>query len=273
MKRVGLLYHPRVEASRHLAEQLQKALAAQNIDPWMESAWDEEAINRQLCNSDLVVTLGGDGTILRAARLAAPCNIPILGVNFGRLGFLAEVQPEDALTLVPRVLENEYRIERRILLQVRLERDGEALHTYEALNDVFAGRGQTPRAVRLSITINGVHLAAYAADGIVIATPTGSTAYAMAAGGPVLAPELDAILLTPIVPHPLPYPSVVVGADAEIGVTIEADVDASLAVDGQIIVPLESGDHLSVTRSPHVASFVRFRSSSTFYATLLEKLR
>lgn len=273
MKRVGLLYHPRVEASRELAEQLYDRLASYGVELWMESAWDEESIRQQLNHSDLVITLGGDGTILRAARLAAPHDIPILGVNFGRLGFLAEVEPDEALVVVPKVLEDECRVERRFLLRVQLEHEGQVLGTYEALNDVFAGRGRTPRAIRLTVTIDGVTMATYTADGVVIATPTGSTAYVLAAGGPILAPELNAIVITPIVPHPVPYPSVVVDADVEIGVGIDTDVDASLAIDGQIVVPLETGDRLVVTRSPHVASFVRLHPRSTFYATLLEKLR
>lgn len=273
MRRIGLLYHPKVEEARRLAEALRQEISRDDVVPWLESSWDVEAIGRNIAGSELVITLGGDGTIVRTARLAAPCGVPILGINFGRLGFLAELEPDEALTLVPKVLTDERWIEQRMLLRVELTREGELLETYEAVNDVFAGRGETPRAVRITTWIDGAEMRTYTADGVVVATPTGSTAYALAAGGPILAPELPAILITPIVPHPVPYPSLVVNADSRVEVSVMTHHNAMLAVDGQILRPLQSGDRIACSRSEHVASFVRLHPPSNFYATLLEKLR
>lgn len=273
MRRIGLLYHPKVEESRRLAEELQQELSGDDVIPWLESSWDVEAISRNIADSELVITLGGDGTIIRTARLAAPCQVPILGINFGRLGFLAEIEPDEALALVPKVLTDDRWIERRMLIRVEVVRDGETIETYEAVNDVFAGRGETPRAVRITAWIDGAEMRTYAADGIVVATPTGSTAYTLAAGGPILAPELLAMLVTPIVPHPTPHPSLVVDADAQVDVIVKTHHDAVLAIDGQIIRPLDSGDRVSCSRSEHQAYFVRLHPPSNFYATLLEKLR
>ncbi|MFQ5856091.1 MAG: NAD(+)/NADH kinase [Anaerolineae bacterium] len=273
MRRIGLLYHPKVAEARVLAEELLQAISRNDVVAWLESSWDVEAMSRHIPDSELVITLGGDGTIIRTARVAAPCEVPILAINFGRLGFLAEIQPDEALTMVSKVLADDRWIERRMLIHVEIIRDGETIEVHEAVNDVFLGRGQTPRAVRVTTWIDGVQMKTYTADGVVVATPTGSTAYALAAGGPILAPELPAMLVTPIVPHPTPYPSLVVDADSKIDVSVKTYHDAALAVDGQIIRPLQRGDRVSCSRSEHVASFVRLRPPSNFYAALLEKLR
>lgn len=273
MRRIGVLYHPKVEEARQLAEELRRVISKDDVVPWMESSWDVEAMSRNIADSEMVITLGGDGTIVRTARLAAPCGVPILGINFGRLGFLAELQPDEALTLVPRVLTNDRWIERRMLIHVQLIRDGEEIEVYEAVNDVFAGRGEIPRAVRVTTWIDEAEMRTYTADGVVVATPTGSTAYALAAGGPILAPELPAMLITPIVPHPTHYPSVVVGADSQIDVSVRTYHGAVMTVDGQITRPLERGDRIACSRSESVVSFIRLHPPSNFYARLLDKLR
>lgn len=273
MRRIGLLYHPKVEESRQLAEEILSAISGYDLELWLESSWDIEAMSRNIPDSELVITLGGDGTIIRTARLAALSSVPILGINFGRLGFLAELEPEEALDKIPEVLTDDYWIERRILIHVAVVRGDETIEAFEAVNDMFVGRGETPCAVRITTRINGGEMRTYAADGIVVATPTGSTAYTLAAGGPILAPELPVMLVTPIVAHPVPYPSLVVEGDAQVDVIIETDHDAVLAIDGQIIRPVESGDQISCLRSEHMASFVRLHPPSGFYATLLDKLR
>ena len=273
MRRIGLLYHPKIDEARRLTEELLQIISKDEVATWIESSWDVGAMQRQMADSDIVITLGGDGTIIRTARIAAPCEVPILGVNFGRLGFLAEVEPEEALTLVPKILTDDCWVEQRMLLNVEVVRDGDTVDSLEAVNDVFAGRGETPRAVRVTSRVDGAEMKTFTADGVVVATPTGSTAYALAAGGPILAPELPAILITPIVPHPVPYPCLVVGADAQVDVRVHTHHDAVLAIDGQIFQPLESGDWVTCSRSEHMASFVRLHPPSDFYATLMEKLR
>ncbi|MBS1251327.1 MAG: NAD kinase [Anaerolineales bacterium] len=273
MRRIGFLYHPKIDEARRLTDELLQAISTDDVSPWVESSWDVDAMRQNMAESEMVITLGGDGTIIRTARIAAPCEVPILGVNFGRLGFLAEVEPEDAVTLVPKALKDDGWIEHRMLLNVNVVRDGEVVESLQAVNEVFAGRGETPRAVRITAWIDGAEMRTYTADGIVVATPTGSTAYALAAGGPILAPELPAILITPIVPHPTPYPSLVVDANSQIDVRVKTHHDAVLAIDGQINRPLRRNDRVSCSRSKHVASFVRLHPPSNFYATLMEKLR
>lgn len=274
MKRVGLLYHPKIAAAQELTEQLVDRISGDGAEvaTWVESSWDVTAMRRQIADSDFVITLGGDGTIIRTARLAAPCGVPILGINFGRLGFLAEVQPEDALTEVPQVLTDNVWIERRGLLHTQLVRGGETVEEHEVVNDVFAGRGETPRAVRIRLWIDGAEMRTYAADGVVVATPTGSTAYALGAGGPVLAPELAAMVITPIVPHPVPYPSLVADSRSKVEIMVDTYRDAVLAIDGQIMRPLDRDDCVSISRSEHSALFIRLHPPSNFYASLYQKL-
>lgn len=274
MKRIGLLYHPKIPAAQELTDQLLARISRDDVGvtTWVESSWDVTAMRRQMADSDFVITLGGDGTIIRTARLAAPCEVPILGINFGRLGFLAEIQPEDALTQVPQVLTDNVWIEKRGLLRMQLVRNGETVEEHEVVNDVFAGRGETPRAVRIKLWIDGAEMRTYAADGVVVATPTGSTAYALGAGGPILAPELPAMVITPIVPHPVPYPSLVVGDQSKVDVIVDTYRDAVVAIDGQIMHPLNRDDCVSVSRGEHAALFIRLRPPSNFYATLYEKL-
>jgi NAD+ kinase len=272
VKRLGLLYHPKIAAARELTEKLVDRISRDDVTTWVESSWDVVAMRRHMADSDFVITLGGDGTIIRTARLAAPCQVPILGINFGRLGFLAEIQPEHALTQVPQVLTDDVWIEKRELLRTHVVRNGETVEEHEAVNDVFAGRGETPRAVRIRLRVDGAEMRTYTADGVVVATPTGSTAYALGAGGPVLAPELAAMLITPIVPHPVPYPSLVIGNQSKVDVMVDTYRDAVMAIDGQIMRPLHRGDCVSISRSENRALFIRLHPPSNFYATLYEKL-
>ncbi|MFQ6059362.1 MAG: NAD(+)/NADH kinase [Anaerolineae bacterium] len=273
LKCVGLLYHPKIPQSRDLARELQQAIEGLGLSPWVVSAWDEAEIRRRIADLDLLVTLGGDGTILRAARIAAPYAVPILGVNFGRLGFLAEVEPEEALDKVPLVLNGEYWLEERMMLHAELFRDEERLGTYEALNDVFVGRGSVPKAVRLTICIDDDCLGTYVADGALVATPTGSTAYSLAAGGPIVAPQLRSLLFMPIMPHLALVRSLVLPPEARVRIQVSTDYDAVLTVDGQVNVDLLDGDSVEATASRHTIPFIRLQPRAHFYETLLERLR
>jgi NAD+ kinase len=272
VRRIGLLYHPKIDAARELTEELLVQLARDDVTTWVESSWDVTAMRRQMADSEFVITLGGDGTIIRTARLAAPCAVPILGINFGRLGFLAEIEPENALVQVPQVLTDNVWIEKRGLLHVQVVRGGETVEDHEAVNDVFAGRGETPRAVRIRLWVDDAEMRTYTADGVVVATPTGSTAYALAAGGPIVAPELPVMLITPVVPHPVPYPSLVIDNRSTLDLVVDTYRDAILAIDGQIMLPLRRDDRVSISRSENAASFIRLRPPSSFYASLYDKL-
>lgn len=273
MKRVGLLVHPKLPRSQELAQALRAELEGRGTSLWVASAWGEAEIQERIADLDLLVTLGGDGTILRVARIAAPYGVPILGVNFGRRGFLAEIEPEEALEKVPLVLDGNYWLEERMMLQAELFRNGERLGVYEALNDVFVGRGAVPKAVRLAVSIDGNSLTTYVADGALVATPTGSTAYSLAAGGPVIAPQLRSLLFMPIVPHLTLLRSLVLPPEARVRIQVFTDHDAVLTLDGQVSIELQDEDIVEATASPHTAPFIRLQPQSRFYETLLEKLR
>lgn len=273
MKRIGLLYHPKIPESRRLAEELTHQIEALGSSPWVCSAWEERRIKGRLTALDLLVTLGGDGTILRAARMAAPYATPILGVNFGRLGFLAEVEPEEVVEKLPSVLEGRYWLEERMMLHAEALRGEECLGKYKALNDVVVGRGPLARVIRLATYIDGDYLTTYAADGVIVATPTGSTAYSLAAGGPILSPQLKSILLTPILPYLATARSLVLSPRARVKVQVSTHHSAALTLDGQISVELEDGDAVTVTASRHVCYLVRMRPETYFYRTLLERLK
>ncbi|MBI3286491.1 MAG: NAD(+)/NADH kinase [Chloroflexi bacterium] len=272
LTRIGVLYHPRIPASQTIAQEASQHLHSLGLDPWLLSSRDEEGILPRLADLDLLVALGGDGTVLRAARLAAAQGVPILGVNMGHLGFLAEVEPEGILTALDRVLRGEHWIEERIMLEARWERAGTERGRHLALNDIVVGRGAVARAVHLRAFIDDQLVANYIADGIIVATPTGSTAYSLAAGGPVLDPRLDNLLITPISPHLVPTRALVVPGDARIALEVETDHQASLTLDGQIDIELADGDRVTAARSPHLCRLLRLQPPDYFYRTLHGRL-
>jgi NAD+ kinase len=225
-----------------------------------------------LRETDLLVTLGGDGSILRAARTAAPHDAPILGVNLGRVGFLTEAELQTWRDVLSRALAGDYWVEERMMLGVVARRGREMLGRAEALNDVVVGRGARARVVHLYAEVDGGHLATYVADGLIVATPTGSTAYAMAAGGPVLPPQLRNILLVPVAPHLSMERPIVLSEGVTVRITVTGGRPAVLTVDGEIQAQLESEDEVVVEASPHVARFARVQEKTYFYKTLVERL-
>lgn len=272
--RIGILHHPKIPESHALAHDIETWLQARGIDSWVGSSWDTDRISRQIDRLDLLVTLGGDGTLLRAGRLVAHNEIPIAGINMGRLGFLAEIEPDVWRENLSRILDGDYWIERRLMLQVEVWRDGEIIEQgLEALNDVVVSRGSLARVVRISAQVNDSYLTTYIADGVIVSTPTGSTAYALAAGGPILPPELRNILLLPIAPHLSLTRPLVLDKGAIVSLNVRTDHAAILTVDGQFLIDLQDGDKVVVASSPHVASFVRVQPRSYFYQTLMDRLR
>jgi len=238
--------------------------------PWVCSSWEEGEIREKVTEFDLLITLGGDGTILRVARIAARHGVPILGVKMGRLGFLAEMEPGEWEEKLPLVLRGEYRLEERTMLQAELKREGKGIWAGDALNDVVIGRGSLARIVRLSTYVNGSYLTTYAADGLIISTATGSTAYALAVGGPILPPELKNILLVPIAPHLSMDKSILLSEGATVEVEVETDHEAVLTIDGQFHLNLKDKDAVVVTSAPYTCLFVR--TGGNFYHRLISKL-
>jgi len=220
---------------------------------------------------DLLIVLGGDGTLLAVARHAEP-SVPILGVNLGELGFLTEVAEDEALEMLGRVLGGRYEVEQRMTLAATLERRGRTLRRYRALNDVVVSNGALARIVRLTLSVDGQPFTSYHADGVIVATPTGSTAYSLSVGGPIIEPSLSSLLVSPISPHTLSNRPVVLPPEAVVRIAIpRGQQDVVLTVDGQEGMPLAGGDAILVRRGRQPISLVR-SPERTHYDVLRSKL-
>jgi NAD+ kinase len=279
-RHIGILHHPMKPESTELANEIAAFLRGRGLEEiWLESAWEGEAVLEHLPNVDLLITLGGDGTLLRAARLGARYGVPMLGVKMGRLGFLAEILPDNWQTPLVNMLEGRYWEEERLMVRARLERPtnpGEPLSSvgeYDALNDVVLSRGGLARIVRISMKLDGSYLTTYTCDGLIVSTATGSTGYALAVDGPILPPELRNILVLPVAAHLSMDRAIVLAEGTEIRLRAYSDHEAMLTVDGQFVVEVSAGDEVVVTGSPHLARFIRLRDRNYFYQALMEKLR
>jgi NAD+ kinase len=272
MKRIGLLHHPKLPATQPMAERMARAAEAHGLVTWIGSTWDPAAVAAEVADLDLLVTLGGDGSILRTARMACKQDVPVLGVKMGRLGFLAELDPAEWDAALPQLLAGDFWLEERMMLYAEYH-PGDECRAYEALNDVVVSRGSLARIVRLETYIDGSYLATYAADGLIISTATGSTAYALAAGGPILPPQLRNFLIIPIAAHLSMNRAIVLGQSDKVEVQVHTDHQAILTVDGQFEYDLRDGDVVSVQASPHTSRLVRLQSRTYFYRTLMDRLR
>ncbi|MFN0151251.1 MAG: NAD(+)/NADH kinase [bacterium] len=223
--------------------------------------------------ADAVVVFGGDGTLLRAARLVAPRGIPILGVDAGTLGFLTEAQPEELESLLPDFVAGRANLSERMNLEGEVLRDGETVARLVALNDIVIGRGGRTRLARLDTTVGSDHVGTYLCDGLILSTPTGSTAYSLSAGGPIVSPNLRVILAVPICPHTLTVRPLVVSEDDEIRVRpLRLTGDGVVTVDGQETYPLIEGDTVVVRCAPFVTRLV-VTGRRPFYGLLRRKFR
>jgi NAD+ kinase len=222
---------------------------------------------------DALLSLGGDGTFLRGARLVAGRAVPILGINLGRLGFLTVAGPSEAEEAITRFASGDYTAEPRMALDVRaLDANGVARHSWVALNDVVLHKGGFARVLHLRVEANGSQVGTYAADGVVFSTPTGSTAYSLSAGGPIVDPTLQSILITPVAPHTLAMRPLVLAPTADVRVrTDDGPEELLITVDGQVGATFSGDQTLAVRRSPHPVLIVRFLGSS-FFSLLRRKL-
>ncbi len=219
---------------------------------------------------DLLIALGGDGTMLRAGHLCAPLNIPVLGINMGRVGFLTEIRKDEWRQGMDLLLQGRYRLEERMMLKAELWRGDTSLGSWLVLNEVVVCRGQFVRPIRVQACVDGYTLTTYVADGVIAATPTGSTAYALAAGGPIMPPELRNILLIPVAPHLSMDRAIILsqGACVELRVLTDADHEAVVSLDGHPPLPLANGDQVSVQASDLTVHFVRFEDPGYFYRNI-----
>jgi NAD+ kinase len=273
IKKVGILYHPRVEATQKKAKEVEALIKKQGFSTWIGSAWEKEKTQAMLKGTDLVLTVGGDGTILRAVQSIIPGTTPVTGINLGKLGFLTELDVDEISKKLPQLLNGKGWLDQRTMLQVELKSKGHQSQIFHALNDAVIGRGEIARIIRVDAAIDGQSFTTYKADAVIAATATGSTGYALAAGGPILSPQSGGLLLVPVAPHlSFSYP-LVLAESAEIVLTLNTYHDATLNVDGHINVPLADGDKLSIKRSPYTARFYRIRPQDSFYRNLEDKLK
>jgi len=223
--------------------------------------------------ADLVIVLGGDGTLLSVARRANTREVPILGVNLGGLGFLTSTTTSELFSTLEQVLAGEYEVERRSLLKTTLIRNGEPVESFQVFNDAVINKGALARIIDLEAWVDDHYLCTYKADGLIVATPTGSTAYSLAAGGPIIAPAVGVVVLSPICPHTLTNRPIVLPDTADVQVVLRtADEDVILTLDGQEGRPLTQGDTVSIKRSESTVALIK-PQNRTFFDVLRNKLR
>lgn len=266
--------HPVITAYPKMPEALLEAqamsvyLKEKGLDAPFGSIYDEDLRKRvRRGEFDMLIIAGGDGSVLRACHLCAPSNVPILGVNLGRIGFLIQIVRTDWQKYFDKLLNGEAWIENRMMLRAEHFRAGESMGSWHALNEVVVGRGANLRPVRLSASVDNRQLTSYVADGLIAATATGSTAYALAAGGPILPPELRNILLVPIAPHLSVDRAVVLSEGSAVDIEVKSE-NTVLSVDGQPPTTLMEDDHVIVKAAEVTAQFVRFGEPDYFYKNL-----
>lgn len=222
---------------------------------------------------DLIIVVGGDGSFLSASRTLSRHEAPVLGINRGRLGFLTDISPEDIEKQVGAVLDGEYRLEQRFLLDVAVKRDGEPVGVGEALNDVVVNSGTSAHMMEFDLFIEGEFVYRQRSDGLIIATPTGSTAYSLSGGGPIMHPKLDALVLVPMFPHTLSSRPIVVDGNSEIKIVIGGtnQMHPPVTCDGQVSITTQPGDMIYVTKKPHKMKLIHPLDHS-FYASCRDKL-
>ncbi len=268
-KRIAVASHPKIPEAIQEAEHIAAYLQDNGLNAACGFLDDQDMQLRVKSREfDLLIALGGDGTMLRAGHLCAPLGIPILGINLGHFGFLIEIRGNQWREVLPRLISRDYWIENRMMLSAEQYRGDHCLGNWNVLNEIVVSRGRIVRPVRLDASVDGRFLTTYVADGLIAATPTGSTAYALAVGGPILPPELRNILLVPVAPHLSVDRAIVLAEGASVSITIHTDHDAVLSVDGQSPISLIDGDRVESRAGDHTAQFVRFQDPGYFYRNL-----
>jgi NAD+ kinase len=267
--KIAIVSHPQIPDAAIEAEKILSFLAKYDVKTYHSALGDPEFHKCiQSSEFDLLIAVGGDGTMLRVGHLCATGGIPILGINFGRFGFLIEIRENQWSDFIPRLMEGDYWLEKRMMLSAEQWRADTLLGCWEVLNEVVVSRGKIMRPVILDASVDGRFLTTYVADGLIASTPTGSTAYALAAGGPILPPELRNILLVPVAPHLSIDRAIVLAEGSSVSIIVHTDHQAVLSVDGQTPVDLTSGDRVEARAGKHSALFVRFQDPGYFYRNL-----
>jgi NAD+ kinase len=274
LRRIGFADNPTSDAAIEMRERASGWAAVRNLDNWAAASADHEALHRELPGTDVLVVLGGDGTFLRAARAVADDDVPILGVNVGKVGFLSKVEAGDLLKVLGQLHAGDFGLELRMGLEARILRGGavEDAERHIALNDVVIARGSLARVVRLNVAIDDSHLATFVADGLVVASPTGSTGYSFSAGGPILDPTARNLIVTPIAGYLTTIRSVVVGPAVVVRCRINDAHEALVSIDGREDVPVAVGDVVEVRALERPIRLVEPTGSLPFWDLLRKKV-
>jgi NAD+ kinase len=281
MKRVAIVAKVHDPRCQGVASELIEWLIANDVEPLVESHLAHHLlypkgmdISRFPELADLVVVLGGDGTLISAARLIGGRDIPILGVNLGSLGFLTEITVDELYPHLTDFLRGEYAVSERMMLDCAVLRNGAEIASHQVLNDVVINKGALARIVDLDTKVDCRHLTTFKADGLIISTPTGSTGYSLSAGGPIIHPAMNCLAITPICPHTLTNRPIVVADDSLISITVSSldDEDVFLTLDGQVGVELKSGDVIQVRRARHHSMLIMSKGRD-FFEVLRTKLK
>lgn len=281
MRRVGIVAKPDAPRAPEVVTRLVDWLTERGIDVTLEkeTAGIVPAVRATAANkaelpglSDLLIVLGGDGTLLSMARAVGDLGVPILGVNLGGLGFLTATTLDEMLPSLEAAVEGRMVVEDRLMLVARVFRNGTAVCEHMALNDMVITKSAMSRIISLAVSVEGEYATAYRADGLIISTPTGSTAYSLSAGGPILFPTADAIVLTPICSHTLTNRPIVIPASHRIEVTVQSDQEIMLTVDGQVGVGLRERDIVQIVKAAAHIRLVRFPQKD-FFSVLRTKLK
>jgi NAD+ kinase len=279
--RVGLVAKPDASEAQRVVLTLVDWLTARGLTAVLEKETAALAPTKTLASAlkadlpalvDALVVLGGDGTLLSMARAVGDLGVPILGVNLGGLGFLTATTLDEMLPALEGWLADRMAVEERMMLGARLVRGPQAIGEYIALNDVVITKSAMSRIIDLAVSVDGRHATAYRADGLIISTPTGSTAYNLSAGGPILFPTMDAVVLTPIAPHTLSNRPIVLPGAQRIDVRLRVDQEVMLTMDGQVGVPLREHDVVEVQKTRARIRLVRF-DQKDFFSVLRTKLK
>ena len=281
MKSVAIILNPEKSEAVELACKLVPWLHEHGLVVTAEHdaavAMSEPSLSRdeeQLAKADFALVMGGDGTLLRASRVMAPAGVPMLAVRFGKFGFIMDTEPQDVYEALKSVIAADYQINERMMIAATVNRNGKETHTAPALNDIVIAKGPLARMLRLGTHVSGQYISTYSADGLIVATPTGSTAYSLSAGGPLVTPDLKTIIITPICPHTLNARSLIISSNETVEIEVESDLGdvVVLTVDGQIGIPLEHGDGVLIHESKSKACLIS-TGGPTFYNKLQTRLR
>lgn len=272
MTRIGFAYNPHNERAPAMLARARTWCGQTGAEAWDAAADDRATISGELAATDLVCVLGGDGTLLRTARAIGGSGVPALGVNLGRVGFLAKVEPDGLEGALEQFSAGDYQVEDRFRITARLVRADGTTDEHACLNEVVVARGSRVRMIQVEVEVSGSHLATYVADGVVVATPTGSTAYSFSAGGSILDPRLRNMIITPVAAYLSPLHSVVAGERHVVHITLRQAWDgALLSIDGQLDIPLRTGDRVEVSALPEPLRLVEPAGATPFYDLLRTK--